>query len=246
MQKAKRAGRPVAESSPGDKLVELLGQWKQKVLSEGEERRSRASSVHDSTTDGGWQKLAERRAALRALTELASEGTRTACLGAGLLPIVELIATQPLPPLTHRLLDQVERTTWNLRLRPTDPSPIRHDADDPLKFLAVLLESVVPAWLDFLVTGQPAADGLTNDARALLRALVDLKAFSLENRTTQEVLWQKVAEFIGEVPGKDRKQAALTLVKDRKLVECKAGTGTWLTDTGVDFASREALLSNSN
>jgi hypothetical protein len=245
MQKAKPVAKPVAVPSPGDKLVALLRQWKQTVLSEAEKRRARASSVRDSTSDRAWQKLAERRAALRALTELASESTRTACLGAGLLPIVELVATQPIPPIPHRPLDQVEPTTWMLRLRPTDPSPIRHEADDPLSFLALLLESVVPAWIECLAAplapANAAPPSLDKKAIAVLKLLYGDKAFDEEHPCNLKARAPTALVRWPEATAETRVQYARDGCKQLRafgLVNATPNIGTWLTPEGKAEAQR--------
>jgi hypothetical protein len=98
-----------------------------------------------------------------------------------------------------------------------------------------LAEPLLRAWIDHLDEGAPDIDGLTPNARAFLKAMLALKLHD-DTRAGQDEIWAKVAELGDPVEGKPDRLAAVGILKDRKLIESKPGTGTILTTAGLSLA----------
>jgi len=107
----------------------------------------------------------------------------------------------------------------------------------------VLFVQVLDAWIDHLAEGAPDIDGLTPNARAFLKAMLALKLHD-GTRAGQDEIWAKVAELGDAVEGKSNREAAVGILKHRKLIEPKHGTGTILTTAGLSLA--RSLSSRSN
>lgn len=107
----------------------------------------------------------------------------------------------------------------------------------------MLVVQVLDAWIDHLAEGAPSADGLTPTARAFLKAMLALKLHD-GTRKGQDEIWAKVAALGDAVEGKSKREAAVGILKDRKLIESKANAGTTLTELGLKTA--ESLSSRSN
>jgi len=141
------------------------------------------------------------------------------------------------PPENPHLLapDSLPPCEWTIarpgRESPLIPQPIH----DPLVVWEIVVEAVVPEWIDHLADGAPSADGLNSDARLFLKAMLSLGLHD-GKRGKQDDIWARVGEIDEEKQGKAPRAAALTLLKDRRLVDSLSGTGTTLTDAGLKLA----------
>ena len=139
--------------------------------------------------------------------------------------------------------DSLPAAEWTIA-RPGRDSPLLPQTiDDPLIVWDIVVEAIIPEWLDHLDAETPNADGLTPDARAFLKAMLDLKLHD-GTRAGQDVIWTRVAKLGDAVEGKSNREAAVGILKDRSLIDSKSGTGTMLTPRGVAMA--RSLSSRSN
>lgn len=141
------------------------------------------------------------------------------------------------PPENPHLLapDSLPPCEWTIA-RPGRESPLLPQTiHDPLVVWEIVVEAVVPEWIDHLADGAPSADGLIPDARLFLKAMLSL-GFHDGERGKQDDIWARVGEIDEEKQGKKAREAALKLLKDRRLVDSLSGTGTTLTDAGLKLA----------
>jgi hypothetical protein len=141
------------------------------------------------------------------------------------------------PPENPHLLapDSLPPCEWTIA-RPGRESPLLPQTiSDPLVVWDIVVEAVVPEWIDHLADGAPSTDGLIPEARLFLRAMLDL-GFHDGERGKQDDIWARVGEIDEEKQGKKAREAALKLLKDRRLVDSLSGTGTTLTDAGLKLA----------
>lgn len=141
------------------------------------------------------------------------------------------------PPENPHLLapDSLPPCEWTIA-RPGRESPLLPQTiHDPLVVWEIVVEAVVPEWIDHLADGAPSADGLNSDARLFLKAMLSL-GFHDGERGKQDDIWARVGEIDEEKQGKKAREAALKLLKDRRLVDSLSGTGTTLTDAGLKLA----------
>lgn len=139
--------------------------------------------------------------------------------------------------------DSLPPAEWTIA-RPGRDSPLLPQTiDDPLIVWDIVVEAIIPEWLDHLDTEAPSADGLTPNARAFLLAMLDLKLHD-GTRAGQGAIWARVAERGNAVEGKSDRAAAVGILKDSDLIDSKSGTGTKLTTRGVAMA--RSLSSRSN
>jgi uncharacterized protein YjhX (UPF0386 family) len=141
------------------------------------------------------------------------------------------------PPENPNLLapDSLPPCEWTIA-RPGRESPLLpHTIGDPLVVWDIVVEAVVPEWIDHLADDAPSADGLIPEARLFLKAMLALGLHD-GKRGRQEDVWERVAAIDEERQGKKDRTAALKLLKDRKLVDSLSGTGTTLTDAGLKLA----------
>lgn len=118
------------------------------------------------------------------------------------------------------------------------------EVTDVFTIWEIVVEAVIPEWIDHLADDAPALDGLTTDARAILVAMHDLRAFSEEAKITQVMIREKTAEIGEEITG-SRLTNAVRIAKDAKCVESKHGTATWLTPQGRAIAEQSKSPSSS-
>ncbi len=146
MQKAKRVGRTVAASSPGECLTKCLEDW---LGAKGDACLPDARDIEAS--DDAWDRRKIRVRAQQAIEELASERVQLACVAAGFAPIIKLVEQLPFDqPLPGRAIDHAQPATWRLHPRPMDELLTELRVDDPAQFLVTLVEGVVPAWIECL------------------------------------------------------------------------------------------------
>lgn len=142
------------------------------------------------------------------------------------------------------LPDSLPPVEWIIA-RPGRESPtLPQSIGDPLIVWDIVFDAVVPEWLDFLDAAAPSPDGLTPDARAFLTAMLDLRLYD-GALAGQDAIWAKVAELGDAVEGKSNREAAIGILKDRKLIGTKSGTGTMLTTEGLTVARSLSSRSNS-
>ena len=99
----------------------------------------------------------------------------------------------------------------------------------------MMVEAILPEWIDHLDEDAPDLDGLTPDARVVLTAMRDLGAFCIDARITQDMIRDKTAELGEEIVG-TRLGQAISLLKGRLYLDAKSGTATWLTPRGQKAA----------
>ena len=241
MQKAKRVRRPVAESSPGERLAKCLEDW---LGSKGDACLPDARNIEAS--DDAWDRRKIRVRAQQAIEALASEELRLACVGAGLSPIIELVSQLPFDqPLPGRPIDQAQPVIWRLRSRPTDATATELRVDDPAQFLVTLVEGVVPAWIECLAAraalANAAPPNLGSKALSVLKLLYGDKAFD-EQRACNlaERAPTAVDDWKGLTPGTCKRYAksGSTELRGLGLVVGNPNVGTWLTDAGRLEAER--------
>jgi hypothetical protein len=102
--------------------------------------------------------------------------------------------------------------------------------------------AVVPEWVKYLAPMVLTARDLPPDAVAFLRAMVALGA--VEGRKGQDELWALVEEKLHEAVPKTRREAAIRILKERDLIDSKAGTGTMLTPAGRGLVRSASFPSN--
>jgi len=241
MQKAKRVGRPVAESSPGERLAKCLEDW---LGSKGDACLPDARNIEAS--DDAWDRRKIRVRAQQAIEALASEELRLACVGAGLSPIIELVSQLPFDqPLPGRPIDQAQPVIWRLRSRPTDATATELRVADPARFLVTLVEGVIPAWIECLAAplapANAAPPSLDKKAIAVLKLLYGDKAFDEEHPCNLKA--RAPTELVGwpEVTAETRLQHARNGCKQLRafgLVNATPRIGTWLTPEGKAEAQR--------
>ena len=199
MQKAKRVGRTVAESSPGERLAKCLEDW---LGSKGDACLPDARNI--GASDDAWERRRIRVRAQQAIEALAAEELRLACVAAGFRPIVELIERLPFEgPLPSRPIDQAQPARWRFRPRPTDATATELRVDDPAQFLVTLVEGVVPEWIRFATapaTPKPddgADDGHSTPAtRSIVDSGSDLITFNDNERKMLHVMNSKDGQFL--------------------------------------------------
>jgi hypothetical protein len=241
MQKAKRVGRRVALSSPGERLAKCLEDW---LGSKGDPCVPDARNLEAS--DDAWDRLKIRVRAQRAIEALASERVQLACVGEGFPPIIELVEQLPFEwPLPVRPIDQAQPAIWRLRPRPTDANATELRVDDPAQFLVTLVEGVVPAWIECLTAPAAPANAAPPDlktkAKAVLKLLYGDQAFDeqhacnlTERAPTALAGWPKVAEGTRTQYAKE----GCSELRAFGLIEATPNTGTWLTPDGKAEAER--------
>lgn len=141
------------------------------------------------------------------------------------------------PPENPHLIapDSLPPCEWTIA-RPGRESPLLPQTiGDPLIVWDIVVEAVVPEWIDHLADGAPSADGLIPDARLFLRAMLSLGLHD-GKRGKQEDIWERVGVIDEEKRGNTPRAAALKLLKDRGLIHSLSGTGTTLTDAGLKLA----------
>jgi len=104
---------------------------------------------------------------------------------------------------------------------------------------------VLDAWIDHLDEDAPNTDGLTPDTRAFLKAMLALKLHD-GTRAGQDKIWAKVAELGNAIEGKSKREAAVGILKDRKLIHSKPKSGTTLTELGLKTAASLSSRNNSH
>jgi hypothetical protein len=162
---------------------------------------------------------------------------------------IGLIASQigerrPLKRILALVVGEEPSESWVV-CRPglTTPS-LPQDFRSMATLLEVMAEAIVPEWIDHLAEDAPDPDGLTPDARAILAAMSDLRAFGPEARITQDMIRDKTLSLGEEIVG-TRLGQAINLLKARGYVESKSGTATWLTARGRKTADMVKPPSNS-
>jgi len=98
-----------------------------------------------------------------------------------------------------------------------------------------LVSALLDGWIDHLADGAPSADGLIPEARVFLKAMLVLGLHG-GKRGRQTDIWDRVGEIDEEKQGKKAREAALKLLKDRRLVDIRPGDGTTLTEAGLQVA----------
>jgi hypothetical protein len=141
------------------------------------------------------------------------------------------------PPENPHLLapDSLPPCEWTVAMPGRETPSLPQTIGDPLVVWDIVVEAVVPEWIDHLSDGAPSVDGLVPEARSFLKAMLDL-GFHDGERGKQDDIWARVGEIDEEKQGKKAREAALKLLKDRKLVDSLSGTGTTLTDAGLKLA----------
>jgi hypothetical protein len=241
MQKAKRVGRRVAVSSPGERLAKFLEDW---LGAKGDPCVPGARNIEAS--DDAWDRRKIRVRAQRAIEALASEELRLACVAAGFRPIIELVSQLPFDqPFPGRPIDQAQPAIWRLRPRPTATTATEFRAEDPAQFLVTLVEAVVPAWIECLTA--PAAPEnaappkLGKKAIAVLKLLYGDKAFdehhacNLAKRAPEALPYPTAkAPTTREKYAEEGRSELIT----KGLAQALPHTGTWLTPLGTAEAER--------
>ena len=241
MQKAKRVRRPVAESSPGERLAKCLEDW---LGSKGDACLPDARNI--GASDDLWERRRIRVRAQQAIEALASEEFQLACVAAGFPPIIELVSQLPFDqPLPGRPIDQAQAAIWRLRSRPTATTATEFHAKDPTQFLLTLVEAVVPAWIECLTApaapANAAPPSLGQKAKAVLKLLYGDKAFDehhackLANRAPSALPYPTAKAQTTRVKYAEEGRSELIT---KGLAQALPHTGTWLTPMGKAEAER--------
>lgn len=150
---------------------------------------------------------------------------------------------RPLKRISASLIGEEPSESWVV-CRPglTTPS-LPQELRSMTTLIDLMAEAIVPEWIDYLAEDAPDPDGLTPDARAFLKAMLELK---LEDgkRVPQDCIWSKVAEIGDAIEGKARREAVTRILKDRKIIDTLSGTGTTLTTQGAAIARSMSSRSN--
>lgn len=239
-----RKPEPVQPMSRRNLITPMLDRWLVDVKNHLGDLR-----LGEVASDGTWASRTARTRANALLRDLAdNEDLLLACVEWGVQRPLEWLREHPHDwPLPIRKVGQMARCDWRICISPFDvwkESVVT--IDDPLKFLGWVAESAIPRWLaNFNGTAAPAG-GLPADARAFLVAMLALELHG-GARAAQPKIWDKVAESGEAIEGKGRREAALSVLKDRKLILSKSGKGmgTTLTQEGYQAASAMCFTRNS-
>ena len=239
--KAKRKVDPRPTSPSPVSITSILEGWKSNADAHIALCQSPAGA-----SDGAWEIRRKRMRAQAILRDLAdNQRLLHECLAKGIGQPLEWIRDHPHDcPLPQRAIESVPRCDWRMRSMPSDANGREQTIQEPVDFLRVIAGSVIPAWIAHFNGTEAPADGLTPNARLFLEAMLALKLHD-GTRAGQDEIWAKVAELGAPVEGKSNREAAVGILKDRKLIESKHGTGTMLTPAGLNVAKSLSSRSNS-